>query len=127
MLTARLHCQRFPGDWGEDKKFNVNAANEILTQPGLKTAFILALRDGCAIEKEELRTMANIPTADELRRKAEECRAQALGFQIPESKAHLLEIAAEYERLAIRAEMDAERQRMGANNEAALMKWFTSA
>jgi hypothetical protein len=71
--------------------------------------------------------VANIPTTDELRRKAEECRAQAQGFRTPESKAHLLDIAAEYERLALRAEAAAERERLGVSNEAALTNWYTNA
>lgn len=47
--------------------------------------------------------MPNVATAEELRRKAEECRTDAHQFIVPETKAHMLATAAEYERLAMRA------------------------
>ena len=40
---------------------------------------------------------------DDLRIKAQECRVDAESFTIPELRAHLLEIAGEYERLASRS------------------------
>jgi hypothetical protein len=53
--------------------------------------------------------MAAIPTADEHRRKAEETRPDPAGFKTPDIRAKMLEIAAQYERLARRAEEFSER------------------
>ena len=68
--------------------------------------------------------MANIPIADELRRKAQDCRQEAQGFQSIDIRASMLEVAAEYDRLAIRAEEAEERKRLGVSNETALKNWF---
>lgn len=38
-------------EWAEDKSFN--AANDILARPTLKTAFTLALKNGCALSTDE--------------------------------------------------------------------------
>jgi hypothetical protein len=68
--------------------------------------------------------MATIPTTEELIRKAEETREQARLFTHPEIRAHMLEIAAEYERLAKRAEDFKERARIGASNDNSLKDWY---
>jgi hypothetical protein len=68
--------------------------------------------------------MTNIPTSSELRRKAQDCRTEAHAFQTADIKANMLEIAAEYDRLAIRADEAEERQRLGASNAAGLTNWF---
>lgn len=69
--------------------------------------------------------MATIPTADELRRKAEQTRAEAQELQVPDIRTKMLEIAAEYERLARRAEEFEERARIGASNDQLLTRWHS--
>jgi len=68
-----------------------------------------------------------LPSRDDLRRKAQQCRSEAEGRTIPDLRAHLLEIAAEYERLAVRGAQFEERSRLPtANpmNAIALTQWF---
>ena len=67
---------------------------------------------------------ANIPTVEELRRKAETTRAEADRFTQADLRAYMIAIAEEYERLAKRAEDAEERVRVGASNEASLVKWY---
>ena len=64
--------------------------------------------------------MATIPTVEELGRKAEQARQDADEFQTPVLRAKMFESAAEYERLAKRAEEFEEGARIGASNEAIL-------
>ena len=71
--------------------------------------------------------MVAIPTVEELKRKAEECRADAEEVQHPDFRANMLQIAAEYERLVKRAAEYEERQRVGANTvvtEQLIKNWF---
>jgi hypothetical protein len=68
--------------------------------------------------------MATIPTAEDLRRKAAQSREEAQRSTHPDTRAHMLEVAVEYERLAKRAEEFEERARIGASNEAAMKNWL---
>ena len=68
--------------------------------------------------------MSSIPNARELRRKAEETRGEAATFTILELRASMTEVAAEYERLAGRAEDFEERARLGVANPHALERWL---
>ena len=67
---------------------------------------------------------AKIYTTEELRRNAEETRAEAARFTQPDLRAKMLEIAAEYDRLAKRAEEAEENERIGASLAPALNNWF---
>lgn len=67
--------------------------------------------------------MAKIPTAEELRQKAEDTRAEAEQFKHPDFQAHMLKIAAEYERLAKRADEAKERERLRVQ-PGVLESWF---
>ena len=68
-------------------------------------------------------TMVNIPTLEELHRKAAKTRDEAKLFTHPDFRAGMLEVAAEYERLAKRAEDFEERARISASNEGAMKNW----
>ena len=70
---------------------------------------------------------SHLPTSHDLRRKAQQCRADAEGFTIPELREHLLEIAGEYERLAVRGEQFEARSRLPNPNQMnaiALAHWY---
>ena len=71
-----------------------------------------------------IEVMVTVPTPEELRHKAEECREDALMVQTPDLRIQLLQIADEYERLAKRAEQFEECAQIGASNDEALKKWF---
>ena len=68
--------------------------------------------------------MSSIPSAGELRRKAAETRGEAEAFTTSELRANMIEVAAEYERLAERAEEFEERARLGVANPNALEDWL---
>ena len=68
--------------------------------------------------------MANIPNIHELRRKAEETRAEAETFATRELRTQMMVVAAEYERLAIRAEEYEERARLGITTPHLLENWL---
>ena len=68
--------------------------------------------------------MTMVRTIEEFRQKAQECRAEAETLENPEIRAAMFEIAAEYERLAVRAEAFEERHRLGVSNHASLINWF---
>jgi len=70
--------------------------------------------------------MARVPTIEELRQKADEARADAEHSSHPDLRNQLLAIAAEYERLAKRAEEVEERTQLRVSIEAHLSSWFKS-
>lgn len=67
------------------------------------------------------------PTVEEFRQKAQQCRAEAESYTVRESRALLLEIAHEYDRLAARGEQFEERARLpnpSPMNATALSQWY---
>jgi len=68
-----------------------------------------------------------IQTVEDLRQKAQQCRADAASFTVPELRAYLLKIASEYDRLAARGEQFEERARLpkpSPMNTIALSQWY---
>jgi hypothetical protein len=67
--------------------------------------------------------MAGLPSAEEQRRKAEECREEAAQYTVSKMRAQMLATAVDYEQLAQRASEFDQRTRVGANNDRALTNW----
>jgi len=65
------------------------------------------------------------PTIEELRGKAKQCQADAERSTIPELRANLLKIAAEYERLALRGEQFKAHSQNPAGRMIALNRWYS--
>ena len=68
--------------------------------------------------------MSGVPTPEELRYKAVETRAEAEAFATQELRMQMFKIAAEYERLATRAEEYGERARRGLATPHVIENWF---